>query len=74
MERIYGTLPKVFGFYYNCVGFIKEENRTDIEKNVNRSSDYYSETAREIKQFNSFCFFLVETEVNTSYAIINSRK
>ena len=63
----YGTRPKVFGFYYNCVGFIEEEDRIDIEKNVNHSSAYYFETAGIIKQLNSFCFILVETDNDTKF-------
>ena len=66
----YGKQPKQFGFYYKCTSFLSEEERVNIEKNVDHSSPYYSDLTGIITydtKEDYFCFMLVETDINTKF-------
>ena len=64
----YGLQPQYFDLYYKCIDYLDEENRINIESNIDKSSSiHYKELYGTLIYSKELCLIMIETEKNTKF-------
>ena len=66
--KFHGIEPKEFALYIQCIDYLKESEKSGVERYVNHTSSYTSNKIGKIISKSKICLILIETDIDTKFS------